>query len=94
MKKANALFLMAVILSLLGVVEVVSGFVLWFALPHGGGRWSTTQVFWGLTRDTWLGVHNWVGVALMVLVLAHLLAHWKWIIRMLKAFSPHFGRSS
>ena len=94
MRKATVLFILAVILFLLGLVEAISGFILWFALPHGGGRWNVEQIFWGLSRDVWAGIHNWVAVALIVLVTVHILFHWKWLVRMFKSCCPNFRRSS
>ena len=87
MKKSSILFILFFILTILGLIEVISGFVLWQALPRGASRGGIEQVFWNLSRDTWLSVHDWVGVALVVLVIIHILLHWKWIIRM---FGSHF----
>jgi hypothetical protein len=61
------------------LIEAVSGFVLWFALPHSGGRWASLQ-YWGITRTTWVDIHDWAAVGLTVVVLAHLLLHWKWVV--------------
>jgi len=38
------------------------------------------------SRDTWLGLHNWIAVALLVIVILHLVLHWRWIVYMTRAF--------
>ena len=61
------------------LVEAVSGFVLWFALPHSGGRWASLE-FWSITRTEWVSIHDWAAVGLTAIVLVHLLIHWKWTV--------------
>ena len=88
MRKATRNFYLAVVMFLLGLVEVVSGFILWLALPGGrgymggGGLASTASLLW--SRDTWLGLHIWVGVAAVIMVVIHLVLHWRWIISVTK----------
>jgi len=74
MRKAARNYLVALIMFLLALFEVVSGFVLWLVLPRGrgymGGRGEglTTGAAFLWPRDTWIDLHNWVGVALLVIV--------------------------
>jgi hypothetical protein len=82
MKKGICLFSLVGFLLLTGLVEAVSGFVLWFALPSGGGRRGLELAYLGLTRYTWVDVHDWAAIALTAIVLIHLLIHWKWVWRM------------
>ena len=69
------------------LVEAVSGFVLWLVLPHGGfqgGRnlaYARTLI---VSRDTWLWLHDWFAVVMMLGVLIHLALHWRWIICMFR----------
>ena len=91
MRKATQNYILFVILLLFGLLEAVSGFVLWLALPCGsGGRRGTgvedAAAFWGLPRDTWLNLHNWIGLALIVTVVIHLVLHWRWIVYMTKTY--------
>ena len=84
MKKAMFLFYMAVIMFLLGLVEAVSGFVLWLAFPHGGGagrRGGEELAYWSMSKNTWLDIHDWVAVALVVVLIIHIALHWKWLVR-------------
>lgn len=82
MKKSIYLFTLVGLLILTGLVETISGFVLWFALPSGGGRKALELSYWGLTRQTWIDIHDWVAIALVAIVVIHLLLHWKWVCRM------------
>jgi hypothetical protein len=82
MKKGIYLFSVVGLLVLTGLVETISGFVLWFALPSGTGRSGLEQSYWGLTRHNWIDIHDWVAIGLVVIVIIHLLVHWKWVFRM------------
>ena len=88
MKKSTRNYLVDLIMFLLALFEVVSGFVLWLILPKGGGYRGggglvvETTFLW--SRDTWIAIHNWVGVALVVVVVIHLVLHWRWIVSMTK----------
>jgi hypothetical protein len=84
MKKSVYLFTLVGLLILTGLVETISGFVLWFALPSGGGRKALELSYLGLSRHTWIDIHDWVAIALMIIVVVHLLLHWKWVYRMIK----------
>ena len=69
------------------LVEVVSGFVLWLVLPHGGyqgGRNPTYGQTFVLTRDGWLALHDWFALLMVLGVLVHLVLHWKWIYFMFR----------
>ena len=92
MTKAGKYWVLAVIMGLLGLAEAVSGFVLWLALPGGGGGGGRGPggglgdlTFWGLSRHTWIDLHDWVAVALVVLVVIHVALHWKWLVRMARS---------
>ena len=95
MSKTKLQFGLVTALVWLGIVEALSGFVLWFALPSGGGngRRAIEQAFWSLTRHTWIDIHDWVAVALIAISIVHLGIHWKWVMRMVKSpFTTGFGR--
>jgi hypothetical protein len=90
MTKAVKYWILAIGMALLALVEAVSGFVLWLALPTGGGGrgWGSgvgNLTFWGLSRHTWIDIHDWVAVALIALVVLHVVLHWRWIIRVGKS---------
>ena len=95
MKKSMKNYVVFVAMAVLGLVEAVSGFVLWLALPQGGG-WrggrlagGAEYTFWSLSRHTWLDIHDWVAVAIVAVIIIHLALHWKWIFYMTKKlFQP------
>ena len=90
MRKQTLNYLTNLIFFLLMLIETLTGFVLWLVLPHGGGGGGgkrgltlTEETFiWG--RDTWLDLHDWFAVALLVVLVIHLILHWKWIVYMTK----------
>ena len=101
MKKATINFSLASIMFLLGLAQAITGFVLWIAFPAGGGgggRWGgggSGLTFWTLSKHTWIDIHDWVAVALLVTVAIHLILHRKWILRMLKkSFKQSIGMVS
>ncbi|MCB9853580.1 MAG: DUF4405 domain-containing protein [Phycisphaerales bacterium] len=54
---------------------IATGLVVRFALPPGtGGRWA----IWGMGRHDWGGLHYYLALALLVLLLVHLALHWAW----------------
>jgi len=87
MTKAVKFWILAAVLGVLGFTEAVTGFVLWLGFPDGGsgaGRLYggiSNLSFWGLTKHTWIDLHDWIAVALVALVVIHIILHWKWIIR-------------
>jgi len=96
MRKSRRNYIVDLIIFLLALFEVASGFVLWLVLPRGrgymGGRGEglVTEATFLWSRDTWLDLHNWVAVALLVIVVLHLILHWRWIVHMTKTIR---GRS-
>jgi len=90
MRKSRRNYIVDLIIFLLALFEVASGFVLWLVLPRGrgymGGRGEelVTEATFLWSRDTWLDLHNWVAVALLVIVVLHLILHWRWIVHMTK----------
>ena len=90
MRKSIKNYIVFVALFFLGLLEAVSGFILWFALPQGGwhggrfGGGAAEYTFWSLSRHTWVDIHDWVAVAILAVVIIHLVLHWKWIIYVTK----------
>ena len=89
MRKATRNYILALIMALLALFQAVSGFVLWLALPGGymGGRGAADgggTFLW--SRATWIDLHSWTAVALVVIVVVHVILHWGWIIRMTRSY--------
>ena len=78
-------YILFIIMSVLSVIVVVSGFFLWLALPQGGGYRGGSgplaeATFLSWSKHSWTGLHDWVGVALLVIVVVHIVVHRKWIL--------------
>lgn len=87
MTKARWNLLVDALIGVAFLMESVSGFVLWLVLPHGGyqgGRNPSYGATFILTRDTWLSIHDWFAVVMVLGVLIHLVLHWRWIVCMLR----------
>jgi cytochrome b561 len=79
-------YILFVILLLLGFIQVISGFLLWLVIPGGHRGFGIGQVTGDLlwSRYTWIEIHDWTAVALVVVVIIHIILHWKWIVYMTK----------
>jgi hypothetical protein len=81
MKKWIQHYVLFIFLFLSGFIQAVSGFLLWLVIPgghRGFGGPLQGQVLW--SRYTWIEIHDWTAVALAVLVILHIILHWKWIV--------------
>jgi len=97
MSKVKTFFALAVSMALLGLAQATSEFVLWLGFPSGGGGggqgWrgglggggGGELTIWTISKHTWIDIHDWLAVALVVLVIIHVILHWKWIFRMTKS---------
>jgi hypothetical protein len=74
------------LLSLTGLMAALTGIFLLF-VPSGGfqgGRnpsYGATLLF---TRGTWVDIHVWSGVAMLILAVIHLALHHKWLGEMMR----------
>ena len=59
------------------LVTAITGLLLWQLIPHGQG--SRSFLFLGLTRQTWIDIHDWAGLAVLIGAGIHIALHWKWI---------------
>ena len=65
-----------------------TGFFMYFFIPSGVQR-GRYLVYMGLTKATWIWIHSRIGILMSILVVIHLILHWKWIIYTTKSF---FGK--
>ena len=98
MTKAKTYFVLALSMAVCGLVEAISGFVLWLGFPAGGGGrgWGGglgggELTFLELSKHAWIDIHDWVAVVLIAIVFVHVILHWKWIVRMARSL---FKRAS
>ncbi len=92
MRKTTRNYIIDVIFALAMLFQGVTGFVLWFVLPGGGYRFrggsgldAATPAFL-FSRHTWLEIHKWLAVSLLILFAVHLIIHWQWIVAMTKSY--------
>jgi cytochrome b561 len=89
MKKWLKHYILFIILLLLGLIQAISGFLLWLVIPGGHRGFGiapsgqlTGDFLW--SRYTWIEIHDWTALALLVVVIIHIILHWKWIVYMTK----------
>jgi len=89
MKKWPINYILFVILLLLGLIQAISGFLLWLVIPGGHRGFGidlsgqlTYSILW--SRYTWIELHDWTALALVAVVIIHIILHWKWIVCMTK----------
>jgi hypothetical protein len=68
------------------IVTGISG-IYFLYLPDGGFQGGRNPMY-GIRiiflRETWEWLHTWIGVAMVVIALVHLIFHWKWVKSMFK----------
>ena len=85
MKKWVFSYILFALLLILGFIQAVSGFLLWLVIP-GGHRGFGIQISDQITGDflwsrfTWIEIHDWAAFALVIVVIAHIVIHWRWIL--------------
>jgi Domain of unknown function (DUF4405) len=86
--RERLLYWIAALGALTLLLELATGVVLWLALPRDGdgdgdgggfGRRGGDHSFATLDRHSWSDPHNWIGLALVAVVLVHLALNWRWI---------------
>jgi hypothetical protein len=74
------------------LITAITGLLLWLVLPHGPG--SHSFIFLGLTRGTWIDIHDWAGVAILIGAATHIALHWKWISCVADRFFKKLARQA
>ncbi len=62
-----------------------TGFFMYFFIPSGV-RKGRYLMYMGITKATWVWVHSRFGILMAILIIIHLVLHWKWIVRTTKSF--------
>jgi cytochrome b subunit of formate dehydrogenase len=75
MRKARMHYVLDIVEGLILLLLVVSGFILWFALPEESEAGKTVL----FNRHTWVLAHRWLAVTLLVFFSTHVLTHWTWL---------------
>lgn len=84
MNKAKINYYVDFLLLLAFIGTAKTGLFLFFFMPSGV-RQSGRQVFMGIAKSTWVDIHNWLGIAMVVAVIVHYLLHWDWLVCMTKS---------
>jgi len=99
MRKATKNYILNAVFGLLLLFQGISGFIIWFALPGGGGGYRGGAGLQGggamflFTRHTWLGIHEWTAVALVVVFALHIAIHWRWIVYVTKLYFKQHNKA-
>ncbi|MDD4924373.1 MAG: DUF4405 domain-containing protein [Dehalococcoidales bacterium] len=95
-------YFLDILLLLSIVLTIFSSYIIWFVLPRGTGLhgWQHCQlegygggnigIAFGLPRYTWVDIHNWAAVALLLIVILHVILHLKWFIQTTKKIVKGF----
>ncbi len=74
--RKNAVHFTLDTIALVAMLALVgTGLLMRYTLPPGSGG----QAVWGLGRHDWGGIHFWIAVGLIVLMVVHVTLHWTWV---------------
>ena len=75
------------------IPSFITGAVLLWVLPSGGGGFqggaglaSGANIFLGLSRQTWVNLHNVTSMIFTILLVLHLVLHWRYFRRIDRCF--------
>jgi hypothetical protein len=88
MRKATMHYILDAVEGIVLLLMVVSGFILWFALPEGSAADKTVI----LDRRSWVQTHQWLAVGLLVFFSTHIITHWTWISYMTRNYFRRFKK--
>jgi hypothetical protein len=46
------------------ITTTITGLLLWLVLPEGPG--SRSAILLGLTKESWISIHNWAGIGMLM----------------------------
>ena len=70
------------------VPSLLTGLVLYFFLPSGGGKGGSWVTWMGITRHDWVLYHDIASFAFAALLILHLLLHVKFFWNIRRALRP------
>lgn len=70
------------------IPSLISGLVLLFVLPSGGGRGTGWTLYLGISRSQWIILHNSISLIFAALLIIHLCLHWHFFRHIRKALNP------
>jgi len=81
-RKASLHYILDGIEGLILLLLVVTGFILWLALPEG----SPPDKVVLFNRQAWVHAHQWLAVGLLIFFSTHIITHWAWISYMTRSY--------
>lgn len=92
--KLNLIIDIILLIAMAGIAGI--GFLVKYIMPCGHAvKHSGAQVYasnlWGMDRHGWGDIHWYLGIIFLVLLLAHIILHWKMISAMFKQLIPNEG---
>lgn len=87
--KGKINFIIDVMMFVLMAILAGIGLLIKYVLLSGEDRWikygrNVDLSFWGLDRHEWGTIHLWIAIVLIVLLVLHIILHWKMIICLYK----------
>jgi ABC-type multidrug transport system permease subunit len=79
LNKQKLNYLVDLILTTLFFIVAFTGLFMHFFIPSGVQR-GRYIVYMGLTKATWIWIHSKAGILITIIVIIHLILHWKWIV--------------
>ena len=70
------------------IPSLITGLVLYFFLPSGGGRGGSWVTWMGITRHDWVLWHDIASFAFAALLIIHMLLHWKFFRNIRNSLKP------
>lgn len=90
-QQARLNFWLDVLLFTFFLLVNVSGLLVWFVLPSGGFQGGRNPFYnmtiLALTRQDWRDLHLWTGVTLTIVLIVHLVLHWRWIACVIRRYT-------
>ena len=75
------------------IPSLITGLVLYFFLPSGGGRGGSWVTWMGITRHDWILWHDIAGFAFATLLILHLILHWMYFWNIRNGLTPGSKKS-
>jgi hypothetical protein len=76
------------------IPSTISGLVLYFVLPSRSGPGSGWIEFLGIPRNQWVTMHNNSSLLFAVLLILHMLLHWRFFWHISRYLKPKAGEEA
>ncbi len=95
-------YFLNIVLFLSVILTIYSSYIIWFVLPRGTGLhgfskclqegygYGNVNIAHGLPRFTWVDIHNWASVSLIIIIILHVILHLSWFKQTTKKIMNSF----